>query len=64
MLIPSHKYVCFIKCFSLRVDPTCPSWLRTQADLYFVEGQHSTAMKFYLEAGQHTAVFILILLLE
>jgi len=36
---------------SLRVDPTQPSWLRIQADMYFVEGQHSTAMKFYLEAG-------------
>lgn len=36
---------------SLRVSPTQPSWLRTQADLYFVEGQYSTAMKFFLEAG-------------
>ncbi|XP_005107242.1 integrator complex subunit 8 [Aplysia californica] len=36
---------------SLRVDPTQPAWLRTQADIYFVEGQHSTAMKFYLESG-------------
>lgn len=36
---------------SLRVCPTNPSWLRTQADLYFVEAQYSTAMKFYLEAG-------------
>ena len=36
---------------ALRVDPTQPSWLRTQADVYFLEGQHSTAMKFYLEAG-------------
>lgn len=36
---------------SLKVYPAQPSWLRTQADIYFVEGQHSTAVKFYLEAG-------------
>lgn len=35
----------------LSVHPTQPSWLRTQADIYFVEGQHSTAIRFYLEAG-------------
>nr|KAG5712950.1 hypothetical protein BaRGS_021744 [Batillaria attramentaria] len=36
---------------ALKVNPTNPAWLRTQADIYFVENQFSTAMKFYLEAG-------------
>ncbi|XP_076470196.1 integrator complex subunit 8-like isoform X2 [Babylonia areolata] len=40
-----------IMAHALKVNPTHPSWLRTQADIYYGEGQYSTAMKFYLEAG-------------
>ncbi|KAL8569201.1 hypothetical protein ACOMHN_051881 [Nucella lapillus] len=40
-----------IMAHALKVNPTQPSWLCTQADIYFVAGQYSTAMKFYLEAG-------------
>lgn len=36
---------------SLRTDPIQPSWLRTQADIYFVQNQYASAIKFYLEAG-------------
>ncbi|KAH9503515.1 Integrator complex subunit 8 [Bulinus truncatus] len=36
---------------SLQTDPMQPSWLRTQADIYFVQGQYATAIKYYLEAG-------------
>ncbi|XP_013078928.2 integrator complex subunit 8-like isoform X1 [Biomphalaria glabrata] len=36
---------------SLQVDPMQPSWLRTQADIYFAHGQFATAIKYYLEAG-------------
>nr|XP_022337357.1 integrator complex subunit 8-like isoform X4 [Crassostrea virginica] len=36
---------------ALQVNPAQPSWLRTQADIYFANGQYSSAMKFYMEAG-------------
>lgn len=36
---------------SLRVCPSRPAWLRTQADVSLAEGAHATAMRFYLEAG-------------
>ncbi|KAK7115409.1 integrator complex subunit 8-like [Littorina saxatilis] len=36
---------------ALKVNPTQPAWLRTQADIYYAESQFPTAMKFYLEAG-------------
>ncbi|PVD21213.1 hypothetical protein C0Q70_19382 [Pomacea canaliculata] len=36
---------------ALTVNPSNSSWLRTQADIAFAEGQFSTAIKFYLEAG-------------
>ena len=36
---------------SLRVCPSRPAWLRTQADVCLAEGAYATAMRFYLEAG-------------
>ncbi|KAJ8302723.1 hypothetical protein KUTeg_019119 [Tegillarca granosa] len=35
----------------LQVNPAHPSWLRTQADILFANGQYSPAMKYYMEAG-------------
>ncbi|XP_061162526.1 integrator complex subunit 8-like isoform X1 [Saccostrea echinata] len=35
----------------LQVNPSQPSWLRTQADIHFANGQYSPALKFYMEAG-------------
>lgn len=36
---------------ALAVNPSQPSWLRTQADIHFANNQYSPAMKFYMEAG-------------
>lgn len=36
---------------ALTVNPSQPSWLRTQADIHFANNQYSPAMKYYMEAG-------------
>ncbi|XP_074646480.1 integrator complex subunit 8-like isoform X2 [Tubulanus polymorphus] len=36
---------------SLNMFPRQPSWLRTQADIYFANAQYTPALRYYLEAG-------------
>ncbi|XP_013381432.1 integrator complex subunit 8-like [Lingula anatina] len=36
---------------ALCVNPTQPSWLKTQADLHFAHAQYSGAMHCYMEAA-------------
>ncbi|KAK2180481.1 hypothetical protein NP493_441g02001 [Ridgeia piscesae] len=42
---------------ALRLEPCQPSWLRTQADIYYAHGQYAQALKFYLEVGVLTTDF-------
>ncbi|XP_073786920.1 integrator complex subunit 8 isoform X2 [Danio rerio] len=37
--------------YALSLNPNNQSWLCTQADIYFVTNQYSTAMHYYLQAG-------------
>ncbi|KAI0221716.1 Integrator complex subunit 8 [Lamellibrachia satsuma] len=42
---------------ALNLEPCQPSWLRTQADIYYAHGQYAQALKFYLEVGVLTTDF-------
>ncbi|XP_063041579.1 integrator complex subunit 8 [Engraulis encrasicolus] len=43
--------------FALTLNPNNQSWLITQADIYFVTGQYSAAMHYYLQAGAVSSDF-------
>ncbi|XP_031442190.1 integrator complex subunit 8 isoform X1 [Clupea harengus] len=43
--------------YALTLNPNNQSWLITQADIYFVTGQHSAAMHYYLQAGAVSSDF-------
>ncbi|KAL2079925.1 hypothetical protein ACEWY4_023718 [Coilia grayii] len=43
--------------YALTLNPNNQSWLITQADIYFVTGQYSAAMHYYLQAGAVSSDF-------